>query len=137
MKIKRIRKVLVKGLKFYLIYIFIFAFLLFALQSPKEELIEVDLKKDHVEIENSDRVALVEAGEDGAVVRINMIENARENLDIAYYSVHEGESTDILFGGILSAADRGVDVRIILDGLAYNLAGDLKNSIWLRPTPKY
>lgn len=132
MKIKRIRKVLNKGLKFYLIYIFIFAFLLFAFQSPKEEdLGEFYLNKDdHIEIENNDRVALVEAGEDGAVVRINMIENAKENLDIAYYSIHEGKSTDILFGGILSAADRGVDVRIILDGLAYNLSGDLKNSIY-------
>ena len=42
----------------------------------------------------------------------------------------DGKSTKIIFGSILDAADKGVEVRILLDGIFHNLKGDLKDAIY-------
>ncbi len=39
-------------------------------------------------------------------------------------------STKIFLGSILEAADRGVEVRILLDGIFHNLKGELKDTIY-------
>lgn len=70
------------------------------------------------------RVRLVESAEDGLLTRMQLLSEAREALDISYYTVHGGESTDIILGGILQAADRGVRVRILLDGMFGKLERD-------------
>lgn len=70
------------------------------------------------------RVRLVESAEDGLLIRMQLLSEARESLDISYYTVHDGESTDIILGGILQAADRGVRVRILLDGMFGKLDQD-------------
>lgn len=127
-----LRGLLGKGFKFYLIYVFVFAILLFAIQKPnKKDNTDVllggyNLSKDI----NKDRVALVESGQDGALVRLNLIENAEETIDISYYTLIDGKSTKIIFGNIIDAADKGVEVRILLDGIFHNLKGDLKDSIY-------
>ena len=45
-----------------------------------------------------------------------MIKNAQETLEISYDTLIEGTSTGIVLGSILDVADRGVEVRILLDG---------------------
>src|SRR5690606_3087507 len=77
-----------------------------------------------------DRVALVEDRYESGLARISLIENAKETLDVSYYTVHDGVSTNIFLGSILDAADRGVQVRFILDGLFHNLRGNLKDIIY-------
>ncbi len=64
-----------------------------------------------------DEALLLEGLEIGKLARVNLIENAEESLDIAYYMVHKGDAADIFYGQILDAADRGVQVRLILDGM--------------------
>ena len=54
---------------------------------------------------------------------MDIIENAEETLDISYYTIHDGISTDIFLGSIIEAADRGVQVRFILDGIFHHLKG--------------
>lgn len=109
---------------------FIFAILIFAIHKPKVN-IEVFSDDDYTsEDTNNDRVALVESGKDGALVRLNLIENAQESLDISYYTLTGGKSTKIILGSILDAADRGIEVRILLDGIFHNLKGDLKDTIF-------
>lgn len=77
-----------------------------------------------------DKVALIEGRCESGIVRINLIENAQKTLDICYYTIHEGVSTNIFLACILEAADRGVQVRFILDGLFHNLRGELKDVIY-------
>lgn len=127
---ERIRIIIRKGLRFYMIYVFIFAILLFALHKPKKK-VEV-FSNDYYDIEtaNTDRVALVESGQDGALVRLNFMRNAEKSLDVSYYTLIAGKSTELILGSILDAADRGIEVRILLDGIFHNLKGDLKDTIY-------
>ena len=64
----------------------------------------------------TDRVALVEYPAEGFETRIHILDEARERIDVSYYAMHMGESTDLFLGALLDAADRGVHVRILVDG---------------------
>ena len=63
-----------------------------------------------------DRVALVEYPSDSFETRIHILDEAVERIDVSYYAIHMGETTDQFLGALLDAADRGVHVRIIVDG---------------------
>lgn len=63
-----------------------------------------------------DRVALVEYPSESFETRIHILDEARERIDVSYYAIHMGKSTDLFLGALLDAADRGVHVRILVDG---------------------
>lgn len=63
-----------------------------------------------------DRVALAEYPSDSFETRIHILDEAVERIDISYYAMHMGETTDQFLGALLDAADRGVHVRILVDG---------------------
>ncbi len=62
--------------------------------------------------DGQDEALLLEGLEIGKLARVNLIENAEETLDIAYYMVHKGDAANIFYGQILDAADRGVKGKI-------------------------
>lgn len=77
---------------------------------------------------SSDKFALIESGSDGAKVRLSLIEQAKERIDVAYYTLTDGHYTREFLSNLILAADRGVKVRILLDGatqIAY-IRGELK-----------
>lgn len=120
------RRILIKAISIYLIYAFLSAVLFFFIQSPKKQEKPAYIHSDKL-LKNNDRVALIESGEDGINVRLNLIENAKSSIDISYYTLTEGKSVDLVFGSLIKAADKGVKVRVLLDGIFHNLSGDLKN----------
>ena len=67
---------------------------------------------------------IIDEPRDSAIVRVNMIETAQQTLDISYYSMVSGKVTNTFWGLLLEAAERGVKVRIILDGIANGLKSD-------------
>lgn len=71
----------------------------------------------------TDRVALVEYPAESFDARIHLLDEARERIDVSYYAMHMGESTDLFLGALLEAADRGVQVRILVDGQSGGLTG--------------
>lgn len=77
--------------------------------------------------ESQDRVILLEEKMFSGLARVNLIENAQESIDVSYYAIHKGYITDLLLGMILDAADRGVKVRILLDGIFHGLRFSLKD----------
>lgn len=79
---------------------------------------------------SQDRVVLLEDGSFAGLARINLIEQAKETIDIAYYSIDSGTMADTFLGGLVEAADRGVQVNIILDGLVNNPRGKLRDTIY-------
>ncbi|MHC0038247.1 phospholipase D-like domain-containing protein [Pseudoneobacillus sp. C159] len=79
---------------------------------------------------SQDRVVLLEEKKFSALARINLIENAQESIDVAYYAIHKGYISDLLIGMILDAADRGVKVRVLLDGIFHNLRGEYKGILY-------
>jgi len=66
-----------------------------------------------------DRVQLIESPQNGVLVRINLIEKAKENIDISYYTFRNGKVAKMMLGSILDAANRGVKIRILLDSLSF------------------
>lgn len=58
---------------------------------------------------------LLSASSEAFAARVKMFRAARVSLDIQYYIVHDGLSTQALIDELLQAADRGVRVRLLLD----------------------
>ncbi|WP_216828639.1 phospholipase D-like domain-containing protein [Alkalihalobacterium elongatum] len=79
---------------------------------------------------SQDRVVLVEDPLDAGVARVNLIANAEDTLDITYHVLHAGKASDVFFSSIIDAADRGVKVRILLDGMFHNLRGSMKDVLY-------
>lgn len=64
-----------------------------------------------------DRAAVVETSQDALDVRLRMLDEARERIVLSTFDIRPGQSCDDVFAVILAAADRGVDVKILVDGL--------------------
>lgn len=111
----RVKKILKYSLLTYLLYIFIFSFLIFSFHPLSKT---IDRETDAFSANNeSDRAALIETPEEAIAARLDLIENAQSHINIAYYKWADGMVSDLMLGSVLEAADRGVDVRIILDGI--------------------
>lgn len=76
-----------------------------------------------------DRATLVENTVDAFDSRYQLIASSEETLDFAYHTMQIGESTDVLFAEIYKAADRGVAVRIYLDGKAGAMSSNIKSRL--------
>lgn len=115
---------------FYLLYITIFGIVIF--KAPPPEVSSAYKEQNKVERfygneTSQDRVILLEEKKFSGYARVNLMENAQESIDVAYYAIHKGYITDLIFGMILDAADRGVKVRILLDGIFHGLRFGLKD----------
>ena len=77
-----------------------------------------------------DRALVVDLPGDAASVRADLIMQAKKTLDISYYSAEAGQSTDIFWSLLLEAADRGVRVRVILDGMANGVMMKQKQALY-------
>ena len=60
-----------------------------------------------------EQVMLLEDPIEAFFHRVNIISNAQSQINIATYAMNRGTSTDIIVGALLSAANRGVRVKII------------------------
>jgi len=59
---------------------------------------------------------IIDIPEEGFQIRIDMIQQAKETIDIEYYSIWENhQSTRMIMSLLNEAANRGVKVRIIID----------------------
>lgn len=70
---------------------------------------------------------MIEIPADAVNVRLSIIESAKSSLDISYYKLVDGEFAEVFLASVLEAADRGVQVRIILDGMMQtgNIRGEI------------
>lgn len=87
-----------------------------------------------------DRVRLVEEVQDSFYQRIALIESAEKTIDFSCYTIQDGVTTKYLFGAILKAANRGVQVRILLDSMMGGLKGscaDIKLALLNHPNVKF
>ena len=58
---------------------------------------------------------LLPSGLDGLIARMHMADAAERTLDVQYYIYRQDETSKLLSGALLHAADRGVRVRVLLD----------------------
>lgn len=123
MYMKNIIKTLNYALGAYIIYIIIFGGIIlgFYKHNISNYLETHPVERFWGEKTGQDRVVLVEDRYNSGIARIDFIENAKETLDISYYRIDNGISSDIFLGCVLNAADRGVKVRLLLDGSLQNI----------------
>lgn len=123
LKLKRMLNMFLFVLLLYLIYFLLSGVLPFrqGKDLPTEYKDSIDSYQFVREEPSVDRVALVEDPMTSLEARVNLISQAEHTIDISYYSVHMGGTSDFFFGAVLDAADRGVKVRILLDGLSGGL----------------
>ena len=67
--------------------------------------------------QDTDRAAVIESNKEALNLRLSMFEEAKESIVMTSFDIREGESTSDMFASLLAAADRGVKVRIIVDGM--------------------
>lgn len=67
--------------------------------------------------ESVDRARVVETSTDALESRISMIHQAENEIILSTFDIREGHSSRDIFSSLLEAADRGVKVRILVDGL--------------------
>lgn len=74
---------------------------------------------------DGDRAVILPTGEEALEARLNLIANAQSSLIVGTYLYADDESGRTIAAALLAAADRGVRVRIVTDGLigAANLLG--------------
>ena len=75
---------------------------------------------------NADRALLLPTGEEALATRLALIQNAQTSIDLGSYIYAADESGYKISAALLAAAERGVKVRLITDGLIgwINLGND-------------
>lgn len=104
---------------FYILYAFVISTLPFmrrvrVSRNNKKRLSNMDFYGN--EGGSSDRVRLIEQPHDALNLRVEMIRSATSSIDVVYHTIHFGGSSDAFLAELLRAADRGVRVRLLLDG---------------------
>jgi cardiolipin synthase C len=65
-------------------------------------------------------------GEESLDGRLQLIKLAEKTLDVQYYAISDGISSNILIEALIQAAERGVRVRLIIDDIT---TGDMRRSL--------
>lgn len=73
-----------------------------------------------------DRALLIETPEDALSVRLAMVKVAEKSIDMVAHSFKNSTSAQALLAALFEAADRGVQIRILVDGKTSNFNGGNK-----------
>lgn len=103
----------------YILYVIAGGILSVTLRTPPEP-----VDRERTFKETSEQVTLLEYGLESFGARMNIIEEAEETLDVAYFYMEQGESVQLHYAYVLAAADRGVEVRYLLDGIFHGIRGN-------------
>ncbi len=112
----------------FLAYILITGFFLFLVQRPLPP--KSNPERFYSDTQGPDRALIIEERPFAAEVRLNLIQRANSSIRLAYYAVHDGLSGDIFYATLLEAADRGVKVELLFDGIFHNLKGRERSTYW-------
>ncbi|MEG1706919.1 MAG: phospholipase D-like domain-containing protein, partial [Clostridia bacterium] len=90
---------------------------------------------------SAERVVLLDDGKDSFLRRIEIIEQAKDRILLTSHNVTYSEQTQLLFTALICAADRGVKISIIFDGLFGDMrigkGRDLVNILLSCPSVEY
>ncbi len=121
MKIKIIKRVVLSVLAVILVlvaYMLIGGFAAYTKQ-PKlsdEDIKELDEKNIWGDRNAVERATIIEDNNEALIERIRLINNAKNEIVMSTFAFHADESGMIMMGALLNAADRGVKVKVLVDG---------------------
>lgn len=113
----------------YLLYLIVFCVIVPYFYKPKENSSwnpAVNLSQNEENVVSSDKVVLLQDREDSGLARLQLIKNAKKSIDLSTYAIQKGTYSDLFFASLFEAADRGVKVRILLDGMVNQFNKDLR-----------
>ncbi|PKG27071.1 phospholipase D-like domain-containing protein [Cytobacillus horneckiae] len=118
----------------FLYFIFILIATTLLIKSPvKNEVNLNQIPSYAIKEQHFDQAQLLEDGFTSGQARLKIIEEAKKTIHIAYYKFYEEETTDLMIGAMFKAADRGVNVRFMLDAMTNYLNRDLKRALAAHP----
>lgn len=82
-----------------------------------ETLVEVDAHY----METNEQAVLVDDGPTALKARLDLIEQAEETLYMSVFAMQGGESVTLIYNALLEAAERGVEVKLLVDGLFHGM----------------
>lgn len=82
-----------------------------------------------------DRASVIINPADALNIRIETIRSAKESIDIVMYKIVDSDSTKAFFGEVYEAAERGVRVNIMVNGLMYMIYQNQKSMKALNAHP--
>ena len=120
----KLKSYIKKFLLLYFLYFIITFVLIFAFH---KKMIPIDNNYNKYINHNIsvDRALIVEEKEFSAICKVQLIDSAKETLDISYYKIQRDKAGDFFFAKIIEAANRGVKVKIILDGKINKIPNDI------------
>lgn len=98
--------------KYLLIYIVVVTLIIEAFMLIKANAYKKDKNLGEIK-KYDDKLALVDNLNDGINLRIELIDRAKESLDICYYNVENSNTSTVFLDHVIDAADRGVKIRFI------------------------
>lgn len=119
-KKKRTRKIIARVMLVFLLYVVLGALVPFMYQPKVKEEYQQQSNTSRFYNENAtsvDRAAIVETSKEALDIRMTMFEEAKERIVLSTFDIRLGESCTDIFSSLLEAADRGVQVQILVDGL--------------------
>ncbi|ERJ11928.1 phospholipase D-like domain-containing protein [Haloplasma contractile] len=129
-------KCLIYSLGLYMVYILIFGVILFKFHKPQRTNYEkkYTVERFYGKKISQDQVHLVEDRYYANQVMNNLVNNAEKSIDIAYFMLNDGLAAKAITFNLIKAADRGVQVRILLDGLANRVFNSIKEYLYIYAT---
>ncbi|MDY6065639.1 MAG: phosphatidylserine/phosphatidylglycerophosphate/cardiolipin synthase family protein [Finegoldia sp.] len=70
---------------------------------------ELDINK------KNDLVSLIESPDDAINIRLNLLDKAKESIDICYYDFDTSDTATVFFDKIFQCANKGIKVRILIN----------------------
>lgn len=122
---KRIKKIRFRWMAFLFFVLFLLYIILGALLpfSHVKQISEEYKKNSTTNIfyetdrQADDRAFVVETNKEALDLRIQMINQAKKRIILSTFDIRSGESTSDVFAALYHAAERGVSIQILVDGL--------------------
>ncbi len=125
LKLKKIMKIFVF---IYIIYFLFFGIFIFNYKYPSE--FETPFSESS-SVYKEDKVMLLEDPIDSLRTRLQVIRSANDTIDLSYFYFRDGYSTDLILDELIKAANRGVKVRALFDGVMHGLRGSNLGALYL------
>ena len=67
--------------------------------------------------ENTERAVIIEKNPEALLQRVRLIKNAKKEIILSTFAFQSDESGKLILGALHDAADRGVHIRLLVDGM--------------------
>ncbi|NLB90844.1 MAG: phospholipase D family protein [Clostridiales bacterium] len=125
--IKKTCKILIKLLILWMIFVVLASTVAAGMHKPiSSQEKEKNSLKNLYQVEEEigpDRAEAIITPVDALGVRLRMVQGAQQQLDIVYHTIREGGASYAFLWEVIQAAQRGVQVRVIIDSVANITSG--------------